>query len=177
MTLSTLAMNKICAWDLAWCERMNRASQRENVCVVFRLVSRLGDGVFWYVFWMALLLMDGRQAIWPVLHMALTGLVCTCSYKALKVATLRPRPYQIHQVIKLGAAPLDHFSFPSGHTLHAVAFSVMLAWYYPQTLVLCVPFTLLVAISRPVLGLHYPTDVLAGAALGGAIAWASLLLF
>jgi undecaprenyl-diphosphatase len=45
----------------------------------------------------------------------------------------------------------------------AIAFYPMLAW-------LLVPFTLLVAISRVVLGLHYPSDVLAGAALGALIA-------
>ncbi len=40
-------------------------------------------------------------------------------YKVLKIKTVRPRPYQVHQVIRLGEHPLDHFSFPSGHTLHA----------------------------------------------------------
>jgi undecaprenyl-diphosphatase len=45
--------------------------------------------------------------------------------------------------------------------------------YYPQLAWLVVPFALAVAASRLVLGLHYPTDVLAGAALGAAVALAS----
>lgn len=177
MTRTSLTLDKLCAWDLAWCERMNRASHRQDVCTLFRSVSRLGDGAFWYALWVAILLVKGGAGVWPVLHMALTGIICTCSYKALKAYTLRPRPYQIHQVIRLGATPLDHFSFPSGHTLHAVAFTIMLAWYFPATAWLCVPFTTLVAISRPVLGLHYPTDVMAGAVLGAGIAWVSLGMF
>jgi len=51
----------------------------------------------------------------------------------------------------------------------AIAFYPVLAWSL-------VPFTLLVAISRVVLGLHYPSDVLAGAALGALISAASLNL-
>lgn len=41
---------------------------------------------------------------------------------------------------------------------------------FPELAWLLVPFTLLVAASRVVLGLHYPSDVLAGAALGATIA-------
>jgi undecaprenyl-diphosphatase len=72
--------------------------------------------------------------------------------------------------------PLDHFSFPSGHTLHAMAFSLVALFYYPHLAWLLLPFTLLVALSRVVLGLHYPSDVMAGAALGVLIAEASFLL-
>lgn len=69
---------------------------------------------------------------------------------------------------------LDRFSFPSGHTLHAVAFSCVALAYYPALAPLLLPFTGLVAMSRPVLGLHYPSDVLAGALIGLLIAGASL---
>lgn len=72
--------------------------------------------------------------------------------------------------------PLDEFSFPSGHTLHAVAFTaVACAWYTPLALLL-VPYALLVAASRVVLGLHYPSDVLAAIAIGGVLATGTTLL-
>jgi undecaprenyl-diphosphatase len=87
---------------------------------------------------------------------------------------LRPRPYEVHAHIAAGAAPLDRFSFPSGHTLHAVAFSLVAASYYPALAPLLAAMTFAVAASRIVLGLHYPSDVLAGAALGAAVALASL---
>ena len=61
--------------------------------------------------------------------------------------------------------PLDLFSFPSGHTLHAVAFSIIACAFYPAFSVVLVPFTVLVAGSRIILGLHYPSDVIAGAAV------------
>ena len=70
----------------------------------------------------------------------------------------------------------DH-SFPSGHTLHAVLFTVIGAQYAPGLIWVLAPFTALVAVSRVVLGLHYPTDVLAGGAIGAVLALASFRLF
>ena len=96
-------------------------------------------------------------------------------YKVLKIKTVRPRPYQVHQVIRLGEHPLDHFSFPSGHTLHAVMATTVLGYVAPLLLMLMLPFTVLVAVSRMVLGLHYPSDVAVGAILGGMMAIAIVL--
>jgi undecaprenyl-diphosphatase len=157
-------------WDHALCIRFNCAVRVAPVCRVFRGISRLGDGVFWYSLMLALLAMDGNRAFAPVSRMAVAGLVCTLLYKWLKSKTSRPRPFAVESAVRAGADPLDLFSFPSGHTLHAVAFSVVAIAFYPMLAWLLVPFTLLVAISRVVLGLHYPSDVLAGAALGALIA-------
>jgi len=160
-------------WDLLWCLRFNQASRRAWVRAGFGAVSRLGDGLFWYGLMLLLLALRGWQAVVPVLHMLGVGMSCLLVYKWLKGKTLRPRPFQLNREIFLGSAPLDQFSFPSGHTLHAVAFSVVALAYYPQLAWVVVPFTLLVAASRLVLGLHYPTDVLAGAAIGASVASAS----
>lgn len=166
----------ISRWDRILCLRCNRMSRRTWIRRLFGGVSRLGDGVFWYALWLALLLRFGADAVPAVVHMITAGLVCTGLYKLIKAHTLRPRPYQAHPDITLFAAPLDQFSFPSGHTLHAVAFSMVALAYYPWLAWLVLPFTLLVAASRVILGLHYPSDVLVGAAIGAAVAMASLLI-
>lgn len=162
------------ALDTLLCIRSNRALQLGWARLLFRTVSRLGDGIFWYCLMIAMLVLGGKPV--AVLHMAGVGALCTLIYKLLKQRTLRPRPFQAHREVALGAAPLDAFSFPSGHTLHAVAFSLVALAYYPGLAALLVPFTLLVATSRTVLGLHYPSDVLAGAAIGAAIAGVSFVI-
>src|SRR5690606_17540147 len=97
-------------------------------------------------------------------------------YKRLKRWTRRPRPFAADVRIRAWVAPLDEFSFPSGHTLHAVAFTVVALAHYPLLAWLLLPFTASVAVSRVVLGLHYPSDVLAATAIGGALAGLSLWL-
>jgi undecaprenyl-diphosphatase len=170
------ALDFIQRWDKRVCVRLNRALRFSVVLHAFRSISWLGDGIFWYSLLLALLLQHGRGAALAVLHMTLVGVVCTLTYKAVKRSTLRPRPYEVLSVIARGAPPLDAFSFPSGHTLHAVAFTLVATAYYPWLAVLLVPFTILVAASRVILGLHYPSDVLAGAAIGAAIAMSSLCI-
>ena len=170
-TLRTVAV-----WDEALCLRFNHAVGNPWLCALFRAVSRLGDGIFWYALMAGLLAVGGKAAVPAVAHMAAVGAVGVLLYKWLKSRTLRPRPYQVKAAILRGADPLDNFSFPSGHTLHAVSFSIVVIAYYPSAAWLALPFAVLVAGSRLVLGLHYPTDVLAGVAIGAALALGSLAI-
>lgn len=160
--------------DSILCVKVSHASQYRLVRHWFRLMSRLGDGIFWYVLLFAILVMQGKVALLPILHITLTGLIGTLLYKWLKGKTLRPRPYQVLQDVWLTGKPLDYFSFPSGHTLHAAVFSCMTLAYYPSLAILVIPFSLMVAASRVVLGLHYPSDVLAGAVIGAVISAISI---
>jgi len=169
-------LHRMHAFDASLCVSLNRTSRHRWVCLAFRLISRLGDGVFWYTVMLGIVLADPSDGWLPALHMALAGLSGTLVYKWLKGKTLRPRPFEVHQAIHVAGAPLDRFSFPSGHTLHAVVFCSVGLTYFPALAWLLLPFTLLVALSRLVLGLHYPSDVLAGAVIGALIASVSFLL-
>jgi undecaprenyl-diphosphatase len=164
------------ALDLSLCRLLNRASGRDYASRFFSLISRLGDGVFWYVLMLIIPLLHGFGGLAVSMHMGLSGLVCLIVYKWLKTRTSRPRPFMVSDSIIRRTSPLDEYSFPSGHTLHAVAFSIILVNHLPEWLWVVVPFTVLVAVSRPVLGLHYPSDVLAGALIGAVIAGLSILL-
>jgi undecaprenyl-diphosphatase len=167
--------NRMDGIELRLCELLNRGSRPRTVRSFFAGVSRLGDGVFWYVLIAILPLLFGAEALTASMHMTAIGLVGVAIYKYLKARLVRQRPYIALSTITLGTAPLDVYSFPSGHTLHAVSFSLVVLSYYPQLAWLVIPFSTLVAMSRVVLGLHYPTDVLAGALIGAALAYVSLL--
>jgi len=171
-----LYLHRMHRLDSNMCVAVNHTSQYWLIRDSFRLVSRLGDGVFWYGLMFAVLVIKGADGILPVLHMGIAGLLGTLLYKWLKGKTLRPRPYEVRQEINLIGIPLDKFSFPSGHTLHAVLFSVVALSYYPQLAMILMPFTVMVGLSRVVLGLHYPSDVLAGALIGAAMAGLSFLV-
>lgn len=167
---------RIDTYELNVCLLCNRACQSEQVRRLFAVISRLGDGMFWYILMALLPMAFGLAAVRASAHMVMVALAGFVLYRFLKSRTVRERPFIRHTDIALGAAPLDRYSFPSGHTLHAVSFSLVALSYYPQLAWIVLPFTALVALSRVVLGLHYPSDVLAGAVLGAGLAIATLTL-
>ena len=158
------------------CLHINRLSHRAWIRRFFTMVSRLGDGSLWAALALVMYVILGQEALPAIVRMALTGGAGVLLYKVLKQRLVRERPYINHGDILCGTAPLDRYSFPSGHTLHAVSFTILLWDFAPLLLIVAVPFTLLVAASRVVLGLHYPSDVLVGAAIGVALASGSLAL-
>src|SRR5215472_16103964 len=142
-------MARIDAAEYGLCRTLNRGATFAIPRHVFRIASRLGDGIVWYLLIVLLPIMYGAAAaLRPAIVMALTGVLGLTLYTVLKRVFVRERPFITHAAIDLKGAPLDRYSFPSGHTLLAA----------------------LIAGSRVVLGLHYPSDVLAGAAIGAALA-------
>src|SRR5690606_23938243 len=160
--------------DRLLCLHANRWCARAWVLRTFATVSRLGDGVAWYLLMAAMVLLDGMQGLQASAHMAATGAIALLLYRALKRWTRRPRPFGSDVRIRAWIAPLDEFSFPSGNTLHAVSFTIVALAYYPWLAPLLLPFTLGVAASRVVLGLHYPSVVLAATGSAALLAAASL---
>lgn len=157
------------------CLRANRGCRFPAVQRFFAVVSRLGDGAFWYLLMLAFAV-SGEHGAMIAAQMAVTGIVGLALYRQLKHRLVRERPYISHTAIQLGTAPLDRYSFPSGHTMHAVAFTLVATAHVPELWFILGPFALLVAASRVVLGLHYPTDVAAGALIGATLAEACLAI-
>jgi undecaprenyl-diphosphatase len=171
------AAGRFAAREEAWCLRANRWGAHRVVRAYFRVVSRLGDGAFWYALMAVVAVSDGDRGLQAAAHMALVGGTATLLYRRLKGWARRPRPFAVDGRIRPWVAPLDEFSFPSGHTLHAVGFTIAACLWYPWLGWLLVPFAVSVAASRVVLGMHYPSDVLAAAGIGALLAEGVALLF
>lgn len=163
------------ALDAGLCRRCNRwnAPGFRRVMVT---ASRLGDGPAWFACAAILLLVEGAAGLAPLGRILALAALCGLVYKGIKRWSARERPYASTEGVLLLAAPLDRYSFPSGHTLHAVAFGVAFSEVVPALAVVLAPFAFLVALSRVTLGLHYPSDVAAGAVLGFTLA-AGVLAF
>ena len=166
---------RIDAFEYAWCLRANRGCRQQWLRQMFVVVSRLGDGGFWLAIAALLPLMYGEAGVSTSIRMIVAGTSGVVLYKWLKARLMRERPCVSLMGIVKGTPPLDRYSFPSGHTLHAVSFTTLIVAAFPALAWLCLPFAALVAMSRVVLGLHYPTDVAAGAIIGFALAGTALL--
>lgn len=87
---------------------------------------------------------------------------------AVNLLVQRPRPDIVPRLIE-GTA--SGYGFPSGHTTIAFVLAAVLAGQYPRLRWYCYTIAALVGISRVYLGMHYPSDVVAGAVLGSAVGW------
>lgn len=173
----THVWQRITAADDSLCLMVNRISHRHALAVLFRFISRIGDGLFWYSLMLALPLLYGWDGLTASGVMAIVGLFNLWLYRRCKVSASRERPFINLASINLAGVPLDRFSFPSGHTQHAVGFSFTAIAFFPQLAPLLLPVAFLVALSRPLLGLHYPSDVLIGGVLGYLISQLVLSLY
>ena len=120
------------------------------------------NGAVWVVLGVALALLDpDRRESWLICA-ALGPIAIVLNY-GIKLAVKRPRP-QLEGLPPLGGAP-SSLSFPSAHALSSFAVATAMFRVDPATAGALV-VALAISLGRPYLGMHYPSDVLAGALLG-----------
>ena len=96
---ATALLRRCDAAELDWCLRINRWARNRGVSKLFAVVSRLGDGVFWYALMLLLPVIYGAEAWIPALQMLITGALGVLSYKWLKRQLVRERPYVAHSAV------------------------------------------------------------------------------
>lgn len=169
-------LDSLSSFELPICQWLNRV-ENGVILALFRSVSWLGDWPLWVLLALGYGFWEGRAAGLALGHVLFLAAFSLPLYKVLKERLARERPYVRHApAISMLVAPLDRYSFPSGHTLHAVAFTFLWTYHYPYLGWFLVPFTVAVALSRVVLGVHYPSDVAAGTVIGLALAGMSFLV-
>lgn len=139
--------------------------------------TRAGDGWLWYAIAGGLLLTGGKQALRPVAAAGAAMSAGVALFIAGKRIFRRRRPgsFEAHSWVAL--LPPDQFSFPSGHSISAFAFTTALGLYYPAAWPALGFCAASVALSRVVLGMHFSSDVLVGSALGAALGYLAHLVF
>jgi undecaprenyl-diphosphatase len=139
--------------------------------------TRMGDGWIWYSLAAIVLVVGG-----PVRYVAVGSAMCAALagvavFKLLKAVSRRERPCQLEPHCWATILPPDKFSFPSGHTMTAFSIALVVSFFYPALEGPLYFLAISIASSRVVLGMHFLSDVLAGAVLGSALGVTSIVIF
>jgi undecaprenyl-diphosphatase len=149
--------------------------REERAVRIVRWISKTADGQAYPAFLIVLAAMQSDR--WKVFSIFLFSFaVELAAYKLIKRLVKRPRPFDTFEGLANLIVPQDFFSFPSGHTAGAFVVAMSIISCYPGWAIPAYAWAVLVGFSRIYLGVHYPTDVLAGAGLGMLSVKAGLLL-
>jgi undecaprenyl-diphosphatase len=163
--------------DLRLMRRVNRWRAPRWIRAWMIAATRAGDGWLWYSLGIILLFAGGPSRFLAVTSATLAAVAGIAVFTVLKRVSGRKRPCALEPHCWATLLPPDQFSFPSGHSITAFAIVIPLAQFYPALAVGLFFCALSVALSRIILGMHFLSDVLAGAAIGSLLGYASLTLF
>lgn len=146
------------------------STRRDWLTPIMKAITYMGNWQTITAICMVLLLLKRTRLAYGV-PLSIGAIVVSLANKGIKAIVMRPRPDEAMFLIEQGG-----WSFPSGHAITSMFFYGMLIWLIRKnvknhkladilTVLLVIPM-ILVGISRIYLGVHYPTDVLAGWSLG-----------
>lgn len=133
--------------------------------IMFR-VTDLGGAIFTSIFAMGLLIFGSKEIKMIGLEAIFALSFGQVFVQSLKRLMSRERPYKILEHLHTFGIELRDYSFPSGHTTASFSLATTLAVNLPKVAVVVLVLALIIGMSRIYLGVHYPTDVVAGIILG-----------
>jgi membrane-associated phospholipid phosphatase len=161
--------------DARWTDRLRVAEKPGPLHILGAFLAHSGDSWFWVL---ALLLIWGFAGdIWKAwaLRLLIAIAVTAGIVFSLKLTFRRRRPEGEWGSIYRSTDP---HSFPSGHAARGVLLAMLVTAMGPTWLApILIIWAPLVALARVAMGLHYLSDIAAGAIIGGLAAVAAMLVF
>lgn len=152
--------------DNVFLSNVFQLNDKKIVSTILPMASHSANGYYYPLIPASLFLLDPANAIFfliaGLISFAVELPICTL----MKYSIKRNRPFETIDMIYKRSSPADRFSLPSGHTSAAFVMVVLLSYFYPVLMLPAILWASLVGLSRIYLGVHYPTDVLAGMAVG-----------
>ncbi len=164
-------LQSIQRWDVWTFERIVSSPLHGALLKTARVVSGTGDGWLYAVFPLSLFVSDHDDAVAYSYLFVIAFIVERVLYFCLKNGFRRRRPPNVVEGYKSYIIPPDEFSFPSGHTSGAFLMVSVLSMAYGPSFMMLYLWSIGVGISRMILGVHFPTDILVGALMGAGIAF------
>lgn len=146
-----------------WC---NHSLSHPVLDRLLKGLTHLGSAAFTILFSLSIILFSAepwqRTGWLSLIALTVSHLLAVLIKKTFQ----RNRPYDVLQQAKLFIHPLKDYSFPSGHTTAAFSTFIPFLFADPGLAGILLPLAFIVGLSRICLGVHYPSDVLAGGLVG-----------
>ena len=151
--------------DMKLFSHIHRYPNRSIIQKYARYVSASGDGYMFIILGVLLIIYKEYLLLQTF---ALAFVLERFIYVFAKQLFKRNRPPNAINGFKSIVIPSDYFSMPSGHTSAAFVTLVFLAYLTPLSLFATIPWATAIGASRIILGVHFPSDILAGSLLGSS---------
>ena len=161
-------------FELAIVGAIQRPCELGMLYRVASVTNTLGNGWLYLLLVIVLLVVSSPNAYLAMATSALAVGASHALYPWIKRRIARLRPYEKMPHLPAVARAMDRYSFPSGHCMTSTAVGVPLAQAYPELTWIVVAGCLLIAWARMACAHHYPSDLVAGSALGALMAYASI---
>ncbi|MCY6371986.1 phosphatase PAP2 family protein [Clostridium ganghwense] len=152
--------------DIAILKVINNSLRCKTLDFVMPPITYLGSVLFSIVFCIITILHSNETihdlGVKSCIALAFSSAVT----QLIKTSVNRIRPFLKISNLNIKKIGIDEYSFPSGHTTAAFSMAITTALFYPSIAIVSIVLACSVGISRMYLGVHYPTDVLAGSFLG-----------
>ncbi|MFZ3589362.1 phosphatase PAP2 family protein [Bacillus sp. DJP31] len=145
---------------------VNRHFDRKALNFYFRSITHLGGATFTILSVLILIILSPTTNRYVGLASALSLLLSHIPVALVKKFYPRRRPYLALEQANVTVNPLKDHSFPSGHTTAIFSVVIPYIFWMPLLGIVLLPLAFSIGISRMYLGLHYPSDVMAGSILG-----------
>lgn len=160
---------RIVAWDMALMRRLTSLDLPKAVSAPLVFLVRVGDGWIWCFIALYLWRTVPHSQFKPVVaHCLVAVAVSLAFYWPIKLFIKRRRPFVVDAGVTAKVPPLDKYSFPSGHTMNNLAVALTLAIYLPHLFLVALLLPLALGALRMLFGVHFMSDIAAGAFLGAA---------
>lgn len=166
-------MDIITQWDMAALVWVREYLNWDALDPIMIFITNLGnDGLVWLS--LAAVLLCFRRTRRAGICVLTAMLICLLvGNLGLKNWVARVRPYHAMEGWEVAIPHPNGFSFPSGHTMHALGAATAILLCNRKLGTAAMVLAIMIAFTRIYLGVHYPTDVMAGMVLGAAAAMLS----